>query len=91
MQVESKYRSAEKEMTEEYALVEAAKADISKFASLYNKYYERIFRFIHTRLDDKELAFDTASQVFLKAMLNLQKYEFKGAPFSSWLYRIAGN
>lgn len=31
------------------------------------------------------------AQVFLKAMLNLQKYQFKGVPFASWLYRIAHN
>lgn len=91
MQVESKYRQAEKEMIEEYALIEAAKTDPGKFAPLYNTYYEKIFRFIYQRIDDKELAFDTTSQVFLKAMLNLQKYKFKGLPFSSWLYRIASN
>ena len=43
------------------------------------------------RLDDKDLAIDIAQQVFLKAIENLQKYEFRGLPFSSWLYRIAIN
>ena len=27
----------------------------------------------------------------LKAMVNLSKYQFKGVPFSAWLYRIAIN
>jgi RNA polymerase sigma-70 factor (ECF subfamily) len=27
--------------------------------------------------------------VFLKALNNLQRYEYRGVPFSSWLYRIA--
>ena len=35
------------------------------------------------------MAFDITSQVFLKAMVNLPKYKYKGVPFSSWLYRIA--
>jgi len=58
---------------------------------LYDRYYERIFSFIYQRLDDKDLAFDTASQVFLKAMQSLHKFKFKGVPFASWLFRIAKN
>ena len=37
------------------------------------------------------MAADLCSQVFLKAMQNLHKYEFKGVPFSAWLFRIASN
>jgi RNA polymerase sigma-70 factor (ECF subfamily) len=40
-------------------------------------------------MDDEDLAFDVTSQVFIKAMSNLHKYEYRGVPFSSWLYRIA--
>jgi RNA polymerase sigma-70 factor (ECF subfamily) len=29
--------------------------------------------------------------VFIKALLNIGKYEFRGKPFISWLYRIAYN
>ena len=29
--------------------------------------------------------------MFLKAVLNLPKYEFKGLPLSAWLFRIASN
>src|ERR1019366_3689447 len=39
----------------------------------------------------KKYAFDTTQQVFLKALDNLHKYEYRGVPFSSWLYRIASN
>ncbi len=40
-------------------------------------------------MDDEELAFDITSQVFMKALNNIGKYEYRGVPFSSWLYRIA--
>jgi RNA polymerase sigma-70 factor (ECF subfamily) len=40
-------------------------------------------------MDDKDTAFDLTAQVFLKALTNIGKYEFKGVPFASWLYRIA--
>jgi len=89
MEVVSKYHATREEMEREFELVAAAKADPARFRPLYDKYYERIFLFVYQRLDDKELAYDTVSQVFLKALSNLPRYEFKGVPFASWLYRIA--
>ena len=85
----SKYHATSEDMLNEQVLVESARANPEQFKGLYNKYYERIFLYVWQRVDDKELAFDVTSQVFLKAMLNLHKYEFKGVPFASWLYRIA--
>jgi RNA polymerase sigma-70 factor (ECF subfamily) len=40
---------------------------------------------------DKQVAADITSQAFLKALLNLKKFTFRGLPFSSWLFRIALN
>lgn len=89
MATASKYHATQAQMLTEQDYVEAAKADPSKFEVLYNKYYEQIFRFVYQRLDDQDTAYDITAQVFLKAMTNLKRYEFRGVPFSSWLYRIA--
>ncbi|TND06480.1 MAG: RNA polymerase sigma-70 factor, ECF subfamily [Bacteroidetes bacterium] len=89
MEVVSRYHASQKEMEQEYELVKAAKEDPAAFRPLYDRYYERIFLFIYQRMDDKDIAHDAVSQVFLKALTNLHKYEFKGVPFASWLYRIA--
>ena len=89
MQGKSIYHQSQNQLLSENDIVEAAKKDPKQFEALYKKYYEQIFRYIHQRMDDKEMAFDIASQVFLKAMINLPKYKYKGVPFSSWLYRIA--
>ena len=89
MQGKSIYHQSQKQLLSENDIVEAAKKDPKQFEVLYTKYYEQIFRYIHQRMDDKEMAFDITSQVFLKAMINLPKYKYKGVPFSSWLYRIA--
>ena len=89
MQGKSIYHQSQKQLLSENDIVEAAKKDPKQFEALYKKYYEQIFRYIHQRMDDKEMAFDITSQVFLKAMINLPKYKYKGVPFSSWLYRIA--
>jgi RNA polymerase sigma-70 factor (ECF subfamily) len=85
----SKYHASGQAMQAEWEEIKAAKADPARFEVLYDRYYERIFSFIYQRLDDKEQAFDATSQVFLKAMKSLYKYEFKGVPFASWLFRIA--
>lgn len=61
------------------------------FRVLYDRYFRQIFLFILHRIGDKELAGDLTSQVFLKALTNLRKYQPRGLPFSAWLYRIAVN
>ena len=91
MPEESKYHKSQGQLAEEALDIDAAKKDPAKFEVLYKRYYEQIFRYLYQRLDSKEEAFDITSEVFLKAMLNLYRYEFKGVPFSSWLYRIAYN
>ena len=71
--------------------VDLSKKDISHFRHLYDKYYVPIFRFVQKRIGDVEVSNDVTSQVFLKAIQSLSKYENRGFPFSSWLYRIATN
>jgi len=79
----------EMENTQDAFLVEQAKKDMKHFEKLYLKYHSLIFRFLHKRVVNTSAVNDLTSQVFLKAMQNLHKYEHKGFPFSSWLYRIA--
>ena len=89
MSINPLYHHTEEKLQKELQLVKAAQKDPERFAPLYDKYYEQIFRYIYQRMDDKDLAFDVASQVFLKALKNIERYEYRGVPFSSWLYRIA--
>ena len=72
-------------------LVLAAKADRECFGELYNKYFDGVARFVYQRTGTKDEAFDITQQVFMQAMTALDKYEPRGFPFSSWLYRIALN
>jgi len=59
---------------------------------LYDNYFDQIFRFVFKRLGGNEsVAGDLTQQTFIKAMANLDRYEDRGLPFSSWLYRIAQN
>ena len=72
-------------------IVRKAKEDPTAFRPLYEKYFKCIYLFVLHRTSDKEVSADVTSQVFLKALTGLNKYEFRGVPFSSWLYRIAIN
>lgn len=91
MSASNKYTLSEQAIQNEWAEIEAAKANPARFGKLYDRYYEAIFRFTYQRTADEELAADLTAQTFLKAMQNLQRYEFKGVPFSAWLFRIASN
>ncbi len=71
--------------------IELAKHNPEKFAVLYERYFKSIFLFVFKRTNDEDISADITSQVFLKALINISKYQFKGVPFSAWLYRIAFN
>lgn len=89
MAVNPVYHQSSDKLNQELDWIMAAKKDPESFGPLYRKYHEQIFRYIYQRMDDKDLAFDVTSQVFIKALKNLHKFEYRGVPFSSWLYRIA--
>ncbi len=89
MEFSHKYHATAEQMNSELTIIEAAKVDVAHFAPLYNRYYKQIFNYVFQRMEDKDTAFDVTAQVFLKALQNISRYQFKGVPFSSWLYRIA--
>lgn len=91
MAINPHFHHTNQQLNEELVIIEAAKADPAQFAPLYNKYYKQIFNYVYQRMESKDSAFDITGQVFLKALTNLEKYQFKGVPFASWLYRIAHN
>ena len=76
---------------EEQEHILAATKNPKAFKYFYDKYYKSIFLFIYRRTDDEPLSKDITQQVFLIAMQNIKKYQYRGIQFSSWLYRIALN
>ena len=81
----------EDEIRKEEQVIERSKKDPRAFGELYEKYFDRIFNYIYRQTDDEELAGDLCSQTFVNALNNINRYEFRGFPFSAWLYKIAGN
>lgn len=79
------------QFAEEKSIIEKSQLDPACFKPLYEKYFKRIFLFVHRRIGDRDITGDVTSQIFLKALINIKKFEFRGLPFSAWLFRIALN
>lgn len=78
-------------MPDDQELVEQAKTDPAAIGELYDRYYPRISGYILRRVGDLPVAQDLTSNVFFKALGGLPRFEWRGFPFSAWLYRIASN
>jgi RNA polymerase sigma-70 factor (ECF subfamily) len=77
--------------TDESALVELAKADPDAFGLLYERYIDKIYNYVYYRTGNHHDAEDLTAKVFFQALNHIPRYVQRGAPFSSWLYRIAHN
>jgi RNA polymerase sigma-70 factor (ECF subfamily) len=75
----------------ERRLIEAAQRDPACFAQLYESNFERVYAFIARRVRDRDQAQDLTADVFHSALKNLSHFEWRGAPFAAWLFRIAAN
>ncbi|MDI6734360.1 MAG: sigma-70 family RNA polymerase sigma factor [Patescibacteria group bacterium] len=69
----------------------AINGENAAFGRLYDEYLPRIYRFVLLKTGRKADAEDLTHQIFMNAWQNISRYEFRGFPFSSWLYRIANN
>jgi len=75
----------------ERLLVERAKSDPEAFGVLYDRYFSQIYRFVFSRLRDQTAAEDATSEVFMKALRSIPRYQDTGRPFTAWLYQISVN
>lgn len=77
--------------TDEVTLVEQAKTDPESFGLLYERYVDKIYSYVYYRTGNHHDAEDLTARVFYQALNHISRYVQRGAPFSSWLYRIAHN
>ena len=73
-------------------LVDAARAgDERAVAELYNAYFPRVYRYMLARAGNVGDAEDLTEEVFIRVLDALGRFEWREAPFSAWLFRIAHN
>ena len=60
-------------------------------SELFELHYDRIVRYIASRVSPRDLAEDLASDVFVRAVENYSSFQERGLPVQAWLFRIAHN
>ncbi len=81
----------QEELEEERQLVEAAKTDPGAFATLYDRYVDAIHAYVYHQTGSWERAEDVTATTFMRAYAEIEKFEWRGVPYSAWLYRVASN
>lgn len=77
--------------TDEDLVARAQKGDQDCLATLYDRYYDRVYRFTLARLGNTADAEDLAQEVFLRMVDKLSTFRWQGMPFAAWLFRISRN
>ncbi len=78
--------------TDERTLVRrAVQHDPEAFGALYDRHAVRVYRHIYYMMGNPPEAEDLTAQAFLQAWQAIDRYQMRGAPFVSWLLRIAHN
>lgn len=77
---------------DESTLVERAIArDKEAYGALYDRHVVRVYRHIYYMVGNTTEAEDLTAQAFLQGWEAIERYQIRGAPFVSWLLRIAHN
>jgi RNA polymerase sigma-70 factor (ECF subfamily) len=84
-------RDSDREPKDSELISRAKEGEMEAFGALYERYIDLIFRYLRTRVSEKQTAEDLAEVVFLKAFQSLDRYQERGWPFSSYLYQVARN
>ena len=84
-------RSNERSPEDDAALARrASKGEAEAFGVLYDRYVDAVYRYVFYRVRNEAEAEDVTSDVFMRALRAIPKYEPRQA-FLAWLYRIARN
>lgn len=72
-------------------VIRAIGKDQEAFGELYDRHVVRVYRHIYYMVGNAAEAEDLTAQTFLRAWEAIGRYQVRGAPFVSWLLRIAHN
>jgi RNA polymerase sigma-70 factor (ECF subfamily) len=72
-------------------LRKAQEGDPIVMSALYDRYQQGVYRYLYYRVGDTQTAEDLTSEVFLRMIEALSKYDYQNIPFRAWLFQIARN
>jgi len=58
---------------------------------LFDRYFDRIYNYVHARLGRVADAEDVAIETMTRTLTRLDTFEDQGVAFTAWMYRIAHN
>ncbi len=76
---------------EEILVRQAIEGKEDAFAQLYDRHFDKVYRYIYFKVGNRLEAEDLTHEVFFKALEAIGSYKWRQLPFSSWLFRIAQN
>lgn len=82
---------APQEVDERTLVQRSIARDQEAFGALYDRHVVRVYRHIYYMVGNAAEAEDLTAQAFLQAWEAIDRYQIRGAPFVSWLLRIAHN
>jgi RNA polymerase sigma-70 factor, ECF subfamily len=72
-------------------VLRAIEKDQEAFGELYDRHVVRVYRHIYYMVGNAAEAEDLTAHTFMRAWEAIARYQVRGAPFVSWLLRIAHN
>ena len=82
---------SEADLDAEHALIEAAKQDPALYEQLYDRYFDQIYSYVYYHCGSREQAEDITAATFQRGLEDLPNFQWRGVPYSAWLFRVAGN
>jgi RNA polymerase sigma-70 factor (ECF subfamily) len=70
---------------------EAKRGDRKALEELYLLHFDRIYSYLQMSVGNRHDAEDLTNQTFIKMLERIDRFVWREAPFSAWLFRIAHN
>jgi RNA polymerase sigma-70 factor (ECF subfamily) len=58
---------------------------------LYLLHFDRVYSYLHMSVGHRHDAEDLTTQTFVRMLESIERFRWRSAPFSAWLFRIAHN
>jgi RNA polymerase sigma-70 factor (ECF subfamily) len=72
-------------------VVRAQAGDHEALEELYLLHFDRVFSYLQMTVGNRHDAEDLTNQTFVRMLESIERFEWRKAPFSAWLFRIAHN
>ena len=69
--------------------LQLVKIDPERFSYFFDKYHDRIFKFLYWKTSEHDLAAELTDEVFSLAWRNINRFTWQGYSFGAWLFQIA--